>query len=72
LLIDLGLNKSLSEFFSFRASDDKFMAIDGWGWTWRHGVADGFVILLFAIGDYEETTSVTIVVTLSLGKKKKI
>jgi len=48
------------------------MVIDVWGWTWRHGIAAGFVILLFAIGDYEKTTNVTIVVSLSLGKKNRI
>jgi len=45
------------------------MVIDGWGWTWRHGIAAGFVILLVAIGDYGKTKSVFIVVSLSLGKK---
>ena len=48
------------------------MVIDGWGWTWRHRIAAGFVILLFAIGDYGKTTSVPIVVSLSLGKKFKL
>lgn len=55
--------------FSFRVSDDRFMVIDVWGWTWGHGIAAGFVILLFVIGDYEKTTSVPIVVSLSVGKK---
>jgi hypothetical protein len=56
------------KFFSFGASDDKFMVTDGWGWTWRHGVAAGFVILLFAVGDCGKTTRLTIVISLSVGK----
>jgi len=45
------------------------MVIDVWGWTWRHGVAAGFVILLFAVGDCGKTTRVTIVISLSVGTK---
>jgi len=40
--------------FSFIVSDYKFMVIDVWGWTWRHGIPAGFVILLFAIGSMEK------------------